>query len=218
MNFIKIVGLVLVTSLTGYAQQDPQLYSIPTPFERYSHYQVIVRGGGAIPTGAFGTNYIDKTTLENYSVAVDWILQRPISLGLEVGHTFFSKRLPRAIYPLEGQDVSAVQTRTLSLMPIQGTVNSYLGNANARIRPYVHLAAGVNLLDYTLYYGNLANQQQAVKFSYGVGVGSKFLFKKDGSLGADIRVKYNQTPFNFDYIDKGIGQLNATAGLFYRWW
>lgn len=137
---------------------------------------------------------------------------------MEVGRTYFSKRLPRDIYTTQEGDISAVQTRTISQIPIQGVINLYLGKANAPIRPYVQLAAGANLLDYTLYYGTLASQRQTVKFTYGIGAGSKFLFKKDGSVGADIRVKYNQTPFSFDYIDNGVGQLNATVGLFYRWW
>lgn len=218
MNTLKITLLFLSFCCGTYAQQKPQLYNIPSPFERYSHYQVIIRGGAGIPMGSFATNYIDKSTLENYSLAIDWILQKPFSIGLEAGHTFFSQKLPRAVYPINGQEVSAVQTRTINMTPIQGFANFYLGNANARIRPYLQVAAGVNLLDYSLYYGILANQQQSVKFAYGAGVGAKFLFKKDGSLGADIRVKYNHTPFTFDYIENGIGQLNATAGLFYRWW
>ncbi len=218
MKIIPLLVVLLGTSLSVCAQQNPQLYNIPTPFERYSHYQIIARGGAAIPMGPFATGYIDKSTLENYSIAVDWILQKPFSVGLELGHTFFSKRIPRATYNIDGQDISAVQTRTIKLMPLQGVVNLYLGTTNARIRPYLQLAAGGSLVDYTLYYGSLGNQQQSLKFSYGAGVGSKFLFKKDGSIGADIRVKYNQTALNFDYIENGVGQLNATAGLFYRWW
>lgn len=218
MKFTNIIFLILGASMVGYGQEKPQLYNIPSPFERYSHYQVIIRGGASFPMGALASQYIDKTTLENYSIAVDWILQRPISVGLEIGHTYFSKKIPRVVYSINSQDVSAVQTRTINLLPIQGFINSYLGNPSATIRPYFHLAVGVNLIEYSLYYGNLANQQQSAKFTYGVGVGSKILFKRDGSIGADIRFKHNHTPFSFDYIKKGIGQLHATAGLFYRWW
>lgn len=68
MRILTLLGLVLGGIGTSFAQQNPQLYTIPTPFERYSHYQVTLRGGAAIPTGAFATNYIDKTSLENYSL------------------------------------------------------------------------------------------------------------------------------------------------------
>ncbi len=209
---------LLLVSMSAWAQQKPQLYNLPTPYERYSHYNLTVRGGAAIPLGAFSGNYIDKPTIENYSIALDWIFQKPISIGLEVGKTFFSQKMPRALYQLDGQDVSAVQTRTIALMPIQGVVSYYFAGTNASIRPYVQLAAGADLLDYTLYYGNLANQKQSVKFTYGAAAGAKFLFKKDGNFGADLRVKYNQTSFNHDYVNQGVSQVSATVGLFYRWW
>lgn len=218
MKLLTTSLLLLGLSLHAWAQQKPQLYNLPTPYERYSHYNLTLRGGAAIPMGAFSSTYIDKVTIENYSLALDWIFQKPVSIGLEVGKTFFSQKMPRAIYNLDGQDVSAVQTRTLSLMPIQGVVSYYFAGPNATIRPYVQLAAGADLLDYTLYYGSLASQQQSVKLTYGAAAGAKFLFKRDGNFGADLRVKYNQTSLNHDYVDKGVSQINATVGLFYRWW
>ena len=218
MKFLTTSLLLVGLSFSAWAQEKPQLYNLPTPFERYSHYNLTLRGGAAIPLGAFSTNYIDKTTIQSYSLALDWIFQKPVSIGLEVGKTFFSQKMPRAIYDLDGQEVSAVQTRTIGLMPIQGVVSYYFAGTNASIRPYVQLAAGADLLDYTLYYGNLANQNQSVKLTYGAAAGAKFLFKKDGNIGADLRVKYNQTSLNYDYVDKGVSQINATVGLFYRWW
>ncbi|GHB81455.1 OmpW family outer membrane protein [Persicitalea jodogahamensis] len=218
MNTIKILLLGLVLSAPALAQQNPQLYNLPSPYDRYSHYVATVRGGAGIPIGPFASGYVDKPTLRNYSFSVDWVLQKPISIGVEVGKTFYSQRLPRAIYQSEEGEISAVQTRTIDLMPIQGVVSYYFAKPNAMIRPYVQAAVGADLLTYSLYYGSLANQQQSVKLTYGGAAGAKFLFKKDGSVGADIRVKYNQTSLNYDYIDKGVGQINATVGLFYRWW
>lgn len=218
MKFLTTSLVLVCLSLSAWAQQKPQLYTLPTPFERYSHYTLTVRGGAAIPMGAFSSNYIDKTTLRNYSLALDWILQKPISIGLEVGKTEYSKTMPRAIYSQGGQEISAVQTRTLSLMPIQGVVSYYFAGTNATIRPYLQAAVGGDLLDYTLYYGNLAEQKQSIRLTYGAAAGAKFLFKKDGNIGADLRVKYNQTSLKHDYIEKGVGQVSATVGLFYRWW
>ena len=85
MKFLTTSLVLVCLSLSAWAQQKPQLYNLPTPFERYSHYNLTVRGGAAIPMGAFSSDYIDKTTLRNYSVALDWILQKPFSIGLEVG-------------------------------------------------------------------------------------------------------------------------------------
>ncbi len=218
MRSLKIFFVFLTVSASAYAQQNPQLYNAPSPWQRYSHYALTVRGGGAFPLGPFSSGYIDKPTIQSYSASLDWVLQGPISVGVEVGRTMFSQKMPRTIYTIGEQEVSAVQTRTASLMPIQGVLSYYFAPTSAMIRPYVQVAAGADLLDYTLYYGSLANQKEAVKFSYGGAAGAKFLFKRDGSIGADIRVKYNQTALDYDYVDKGIGQVNATVGLFYRWW
>ncbi len=218
MNIIKTLLLGIILSAPAFAQQNPQLYNLPSPYDRYSHYVATVRGGAGIPIGPFSSSYIDKPTLRNYSFSVDWVLQKPISIGVEVGKTFYSQRLPRAIYQTTDGDISAVQTRTIDLMPIQGVISYYFAKPNAMIRPYIQASVGADLLNYSLYYGSLADQLQSVKLTYGGAAGAKFLFKRDGSVGADIRIKYNQTSLNYDYVDKGVGQINATVGLFYRWW
>lgn len=218
MRIIQTLLILITMSTPLLAQEKPQLYTIPSPFDRYSHYNVTFRAGAAIPMGQFASNYIDKTSLENYSIGLEWILQSPVSVGAELGYSYFSQRLPRAIYEINGQDVSAVQTRTISLIPLQGTVSYNIGTPNSPIRPYAQVSLGGTMADYSLYYGSLATQEQSIKFSYGGALGTKILFKKDGSLGADLRIKYNNTPFRFDYIENSVGQLNATVGIYYRWW
>ncbi|GAB2772519.1 hypothetical protein GCM10027275_14270 [Rhabdobacter roseus] len=218
MKYAKLWILVLLFSGAARAQDATNIYSMPSPFDRYSHYLATGRVTAAIPIGTFADQYIDKTSLENYSLSVEWIFQGALSAGGEVGYAYFQTRLPRQVYQLDGQDVSAVQTRTLTQYPIQGFVNYHLAGRSAIVRPYVHLSAGGSFVDYSLFYGNLADQQQKFQFAYGAGLGSKFLFKKDGSLGADLRVKYSQTALNYDYVTKGISSINASFGLFYRWW
>jgi hypothetical protein len=220
MKKFIIAALLLAGIIPAYAQeQAPKLYTLPSPFERYTHYHVTARYTGAIPLGSFSSNYIDKTSFENYSIALEWVLQNSFSIGGELGYSFFNKRIPRAIYPTtDGSDISAIQTRTLTQYPIQIFGNyRFLGN-NSAIQPYVQVSAGASILDYTLYYGSLADQKQKVRPTYGIGLGSKFLFKKDGNFGADVRVKYEATPFDYEYVDKGVSSLNASIGLFYRWW
>jgi outer membrane protein W len=116
------------------------------------------------------------------------------------------------------QTISAVQTRTLTEYPIQIFGNYHFKLKNEVIKPYIHASAGVSVLDYTVYYGMLTDQNQSVKPSFGIGAGSKFLFSRDGSFGADVRVKYSGATYKYDYIEKGINKLNVSVGLFYRWW
>jgi hypothetical protein len=219
MKKLIIIALFLSGGLTTYAQEKPKLYTLPSPFERYTHYLATARFMGAVPLGSFADNYIDKASFQNFSISIEWILRNsPISVGGELGSTYFEKRIPRAIYENGDETLSAVQTRTLSQYPVELFGNYSFLPKNATIQPYVQLSGGVSIVDYTLYYGSLSTQHQKVAPKYGVGVGSRFLFKKDGSFGIDVRVKYDGTSYKHEYIEKGVSSVNGSVGVFYRWW
>ncbi|NIJ53340.1 hypothetical protein [Dyadobacter arcticus] len=215
---IVIIALVLA-GFSGFAQEAPKLYTLPSPFDRYTHYLATARLMGAMPIGSFADSYIDKASFQNASVSIEWVLRNsPLSIGGEIGSTYFQKKIPRALYQNGDETVSAVQTRTLSQYPIELFGNYHLLGKNSTIQPYVQLSGGVSIVDYTLYYGSLTTQHQKVAPKYGVGVGSKFLFKKDGSFGIDVRVKYDGTSYKHEYIEKGVSSVNGSVGVFYRWW
>lgn len=209
----------LMAGFSGaFAQDVPKLYTLPSPFERYNHYLATVRLTGSVPLGSFADGYIDKASFENYSISMEWVMRGALSVGGEIGYSYYNKRIPRATYQNGDQTISAVQTRTLTQYPIQVFANYHFLNRNSPIQPYVQVSGGASVLDYTLYYGSLADQKQKISPAYGVGVGSKFLFKKDGSFGADVRVKYAGTSFKYEYIKSGVAAVNTSIGLFYRWW
>jgi hypothetical protein len=218
MRYIHLFLTFLAFSMDVQAQDKPKLYTLQSPYERYNYGLATLRLTGAQPIGDFSTNYIDKFSLENYSLSLESVRQNKVSYGGELGYSFFNKRLPRELFSTEGQDISAVQTRTLSQYQLHGFVNYHFTNSNDRIRPYVHLSAGGGMVDYVLYYGTLADQKKKFQLGYGLGIGSKFLLKPDGPIGIDVRVKYNYTALKYDYVEKGISSLNASVGLFYRWW
>ena len=220
MKKIIIIALFVIGGFSSYAQEPaPKLYTLPSPFERYTHYLATARLMGAVPLGSFSDNYIDKASFQNYSISIEWVLRNsPISVGGEIGSTYFEKRLPRAFYQNAEETLSAVQTRTISQYPVEIFGNYHFLPKTSTIQPYVQLSGGVSILDYTLYYGNLATQDQKVRPKYGIGLGSKFLFKRDGAFGVDVRVKYDGVSYKHEYIDKGISSVNGSIGLFYRWW
>jgi len=219
MKNILAAAFLTIAFSAARAQEAPRLYTLPSPFERYTHYLATVRYSGAMPLGSFSDSYIDKFSARNYSVSLEWVLRNsPLSIGGEIGSNYFQKRLPRAIYQNGDETISAVQTRTLTQYPIQVFANYHFLNKTSAVQPYVQLSGGAAIADYTLYYGSLAEQKQKIAPAYGIGMGSKFLFKKDGSVGADVRVKYEGTAFKYGYIEKGTSTINASVGLFYRWW
>jgi hypothetical protein len=217
----KILFALLLISFSSAvrAQEAPRLYTLPSPFERYTHFLVTGRIAGAVPMGSFSDSYIDKASFRNYSISLEWVLRNSrLSVGGEIGSSYFQKRLPRALYQSGNETVSAVQTRTLSQTPLQVFVNYHFLNKSSVVQPYAQVSAGISFADYSLYYGSLVQQQQKIPFAYGVGLGSRFLFKKDGSFGADVRVKYEGTSLKSGYLEKGTSTVNGSVGLFYRWW
>lgn len=201
------------------AQENPQLYKLHSPFERYRHNSITLKGVGAFPIGDLSTEYIDQSSFKNYTVALEWIFPNsPFSAGLEIGRAYFEKRLPRGLYQTADWQISAVQTRTLSLTPIQGFARYNIAPVNATVQPYVQANIGMTAVNYILYLGSLSDQYQKVRLGYGAGVGSKFLFKKDGKVGADVSVHYSASPFEYSYLQKGSTHVSASVGLFYRWW
>ena len=209
---------MLLLQIAAVAQVKPKLYTLASPFERYSYYLATFRYTGAIPMGDLANNYIDASSFRNFSASMEWVMPNRVSIGGEIGSNYFNKRMPRTVIETTAGTVSAVQTRTLSQFPIQAFANYHFQDKNARIQPYIQLSGGISMLDYSLYYGSLADQYQKIKPTYGIGVGSKFIFKQDGAWGADIRLKYQATPVKYDYIENTASSLNASIGIFYRWW
>jgi outer membrane protein W len=220
MKKLLLLILVMAAGLSVSAQQTtPKLYSLPSPFERYTYYVATVRGGLVSPLGNLSKDYIDQNSLQNYSISIEWMMRNAFSIGGEVGYTYLDKQMPRTLYETSsGETISAVQTRTLTEYPIQFFGNYHFNLKNSIVKPYIQASAGVSVLNYTVYYGLLSDQDQKVKPTFGIGAGTKVLFKKDGSVGADLRVKYSATSYKYDYIEKGIQKLDASVGLFYRWW
>lgn len=218
-NLLMLIFLIVAGFSVSAQQATPKLYTLPSPFERYTYYVATVRGTLVHPMGDFSKNYIDQNSLKNYSVSIEWMMRNSFSLGGEIGYSYLDKSMPRALYKMSsGETISAVQTRTLKEYPIQFFGNYHFNLNNRIVKPYVQASAGVSVLNYTVYYGLLAAQDQKVKPTFGLGVGTKVLFNRDGSFGADVRVKYSATTYQYDYIDNGIQKLNASVGLFYRWW
>jgi hypothetical protein len=219
MKKLIFAVLLLAAFTAARAQEAPRLYTLPSPFERYTHYLATLRFTGAMPIGSFADSYIDKPSFRNYSLSLEWVLREsPLSIGGEIGSGSFKKRLPRAIYESGDETLSAVQTRTLTQYPVQLFVNYHFLPKSSTVQPYAQISGGIGIMDYTVYYGSLAEQKQKVAPAYGIGLGSKFLFRKDGAFGADVRVKYEGTTLKYNYIEKGTSTVNASIGLFYRWW
>ena len=217
------LGLLLsFFSASVFAQQvidRPQLFKRESPYERYTTYRVSVTGGLGLAAGTF-SNYMTKSTLRNYSVGLEFVFPKNnMSLGVSAGSQYFQNRLPRQIYNFDGQDVSAVQTRTFTAYPLIVTGSYHIGKVNSIIRPYVQVGAGGAYAEVANYWGLIPTGDNGFRFVAQAGAGLRVLFKKTGNWGLELGATYQHMPFTVESEGiKDASTFNARAGLFYRWW
>jgi outer membrane protein W len=176
-----------------------------SPYERYTTYMLTVRGGVALPQSGM-SDFIDNNGV-NFSVSMDWVLKNNISFGAEIGYMTFRKFVPRRTYSSAdgGVDVSAVQNRAFNIVPLTLTGSYYLASSSSLFRPYIQVGGGIAYVDYTNYWGYLLDDANKMKLTTRAAIGVKLNLKKTafGSLGADIRVGYQATSFDYNFAKSG---------------
>lgn len=199
--------------------QRQDLYSLESPYQRYTHNLVTLKWLGAMPLGSITDGYIDKASLANFGISLEWVFRdMPISAGIDAGKYNFEQRYPRAIYKIGEDDVSAVKTSTYSNVPLAGFVKYHLLGTNAQFAPYVQASVGAHFNNYIDYFGTLGDQKKQTTVGFGGAVGLKYFIKKDGPLGIDLAVRYDHNTFKYGYITNGVRTFAGSVGIIYRWW
>lgn len=187
------------------------------PYKRYFTYKATLSGGFSQPVSTF-TNYITKGSVGNIGINIDVDFpSQPYSAGVNIGQFSYYERIPRKMYSSSGQDISAIQTHTLSITEIMASGKFNLASVSAPIRPYLNGGVGVGFTNYTNYWGSISTGENSIKIIGQVGAGVRILFKKDGNWGIDLNANYKYIPYQYNDI-KDASSLNARLGLFYRWW
>ncbi|MGV3558150.1 hypothetical protein [Larkinella arboricola] len=187
-----------------------------TLFDRFVSGRVTVFYGVALPMGS-QQNYIDKVGNRNFSVAVEAMFPGRFSVGGRIGQNYFSQRLPRQVYSFDdGSDVSAVQTRTLTTVPLLAIGSVYLNDINSTFRPYLQMGAGGAYVDYTKYYGTLSDQKTGIRAALAPAVGAKFQFGKGNNFGGEVQAQYQNVFFKYNELSNS-SNLLLSVGLSYRW-
>ncbi|RYF48196.1 MAG: hypothetical protein EOO39_47315, partial [Cytophagaceae bacterium] len=117
-------------------------------YNRYVTFNGAVKYGVGLPMGT-SRNYIDKLSPTNVLATMEWQFPQQFSLGLQTGYQYSQQRLPRAVYQVGDESISAVQTRTLTITPVMATAAYYFTDPAAAIRPYVQIAGGGAFVNYT---------------------------------------------------------------------
>ena len=214
--------LALLTS-AAWAQQQPQPYGdiFASPFDRYVTFNISARYGVSMPLGG-QKGYINQVSPANFALDGEWLFPQHFSVGLKTGYQYSQQRLGRQVVSFnEGnsvQDVSAVQTRTLTVIPAMASLSYYFAENSAALRPYVQVAGGGAYVDYTNYFGTLTDQSNGFKAAFAPAVGVKYYGKREQRLGAEIQAQYQQVNFSYDQLKGNAPSFMLSAGISYRFY
>ena len=213
----RIIALITLLSLTtaAWAQYKNEYES--STYDRYVTFNIAARYGVALPLGG-QKGYIDKVSPTNLALEAEWLFPQHFSLGLKTGYQYTTQRLPRQVYQYDDESISAVQTRTLSVIPAMASVSYYFADNAASIRPYVQMAGGGAFVDYTNYFGPLADQNNGFKGAIAPAIGLKFYGQREQKFGAEIQAQYQNVFFNYDLLKNSAPSLMLSAGIVYRWY
>ncbi|KAB7728746.1 hypothetical protein F5984_18130 [Rudanella paleaurantiibacter] len=210
---IALLALGGAAHAQGYDDSDLRPYS---PYSVGVTYSVSARYGVGLPMGS-QANYIDKISPTNLVLEGQWNLPGKLSVGIQTGYQYNQQRLGRSVTQFGDETVSAVQTRTLTTIPALATVAYNFTNAGAAFRPYVQLGAGGAYVDYTNFYGVLADRKNGINAAVAPAVGLKVFGRQGKGLGADIQAQYQHVFFKYNELNNS-PSLMLSAGLVYRFY
>lgn len=185
-------------------------FYITTNAQRVS---LVLNYNPSVPMGSSFKDYVGNTSFRGFQGAVLYKLNNQVRLGLQTTWNDFYQKYPRQVYKAaSGEDISAVLSNTLQYTPIvvKGEY-SFLKQGN--IKPYVGLGAGVGIINFNQYYGELLYSQAYVKAAFTGDIGVVIPITQNGA-GARISTSYNMSPFNKEGI-KSINTWNIQAGIYF---
>jgi hypothetical protein len=168
--------------------------------------------GVGVPASGSFKDYVGKTSLRGWNANVMYEVNDQWSLGLGVGSQDFYQRYPRALYKTnDGGDLSAVVTNTVNTMPIlvQGQFNLL---PEAKVQPYVGLGVGTNLVMYSQYFGEFANNKTKFGFAARPEAGVFIPVGRYKESSIVIGGAYNYLPFKQDNL-KNLNNIGLHAGF-----
>lgn len=218
-SIIACIALMALTTTTWaqYRNDNSDNNGFPSPYQEYVTFNIAARYGVAFPMG--GTQgYIDKVSPTNFALEGEWLFPRRFAIGIKTGYQYNKQRLDRQVYDYGDQSISAVQTRTLSVIPAMVSLSYYFADNAAALRPYVQMAGGGAYVDYTNYFGTLADQSNGFKGAIAPAIGVKYYGKREQGLGAEIQAQYQNIFFNYDLLKNSAPSLMISAGISYRFY
>ena len=167
----------------------------------------------AQPLGSL-KDYTDKTSFRGWRVGLQYQLNDQLAIGLRTGYQEFYEKLPRAVYPVKGGEISAVQTRTLQVVPVLATVQYQLTKPDKVVIPYVGLGLGAANMEYNKYWGEFTDKTTSWQFMATPEVGINIPFGVGSPLLFNASVQYTYSPYKqAEITNYNLVQFNAGLRL-----
>lgn len=234
MKIVLKIGLTLMLTAAVFAanaQWRPYPYGYPNRYQRLQQnmernnnrdqyvYQkntkprllLNLNYGISMPLGSLH-DYTGKTSFTGWNGSLLYQINPQLAAGLGVGYYDYYQKIPRQVYQDKTTAISAVQSRTLQLIPIQPTLVYTPKGDKPGVKPYVGLGIGVSDVNYAKYWGEFVESQNKVAFSVSPMAGVQIPFSQKSPLALNVGVKYNYVPYNYNEI-KNISTVEGNIGL-----
>jgi len=166
------------------------------------------------PLGSFKSNYISNTSFRGLTGGISYAVNPKFSVGLHSGYQSYYQKYGRQFYKTDvNETTSAVVTNTMEVLPliVRGTYFPKAGSSS--IQPYVSAGAGVNLVNYSQYFGQFADNQASFLIAAQTGAGVLIPFKnKFNQAGFKLGATYNFSAYNKNNISN-LSSVGAHAGV-----
>lgn len=164
----------------------------------------------AMPVGNF-RNLTDKASLNGWEAAIMYGLTDLVSVGFQTGFQDFYQKYDRQVFHGPGNDLSAVITNSVQLMPLL-VKGAYKFTASGAVQPFVSLGVGGNLVQYTKYYGQFTDARSKFSFMAQPEAGLHMPVGHSKRAGVYIAASYNYVPFKY-YDADGLNHASLKAGV-----
>lgn len=201
MKSIKTFLMILIGAMgmqTAFAQSRP-------PLSFQVNYSI------AQPLGSL-SDYASKTSARGWTAGFQYALNDRFSLGAKVGYNDFYERFDRAVYHGDGEDISAVQTRTLQTIPIMASAQYAFASPEAKVIPYAGLSIGAANMNYEKYWGEFVEKNNKWAFQVSPELGINVPFGKYSPVMLNANVQYNYAGYKYNEISN-FGSVQANIGL-----
>ncbi|MFY0254032.1 outer membrane beta-barrel protein [Chitinophaga sp. 30R24] len=145
-------------------------------------------------------DYSNKTSFRGWGAGIQYMFNDQWAVGLRSGYQDFYQRLPRAVYHDAQGDVSAVQTRTLEVIPIQATVSYSFLKQDMPVLPYLMVGVGTAHMNYEKYWGQFVDKDGSWQFLVSPEIGINVPFGKGSPLMFNANARYNYAPYSYGDI------------------